>query len=294
MEASLKAGGPLKGALFWQFYAPGQTASEGEGGGSGRFGIYPGDSTFQLIKSNAGAVQQLASAQALGACSPQGPAPAGPCAQTGFEGPGCDIDINECVRSTAGCAESAVCINSRGSFSCECPLATTGDPKSGCTNDTAALSAAVSAFYSDPTGQACDPGQNVPYPQTAVGWAEDPTGGFDRKPAFAGGFGARLPVTEAQCAVACQAADGCEAFTYNPAQQGCFLKAQQCPLKNDCQPPEELCTSVSDMGKNITVNCGTWTTHYKKEVWDQAEQYCSQLPAPAAGNSTAKVAAFSG
>lgn len=53
--------------------------------------------------------------------------------------------------------------------------------------------------------------------------------------ALQGGAGARLPVTPAECAIACTAAPGCDMFTYNAVQQGCFLKAGQCPLRNDCQ-----------------------------------------------------------
>lgn len=108
--------------------------------------------------------------------------------------------------------------------------------------------------------------------QNAAGWAEDPTGGFERNPAFSvsarwrcssilsdcswgrllgvlcvivsrcppqlllqGGVGARTPISLAQCAVACQGAKGCEAFTYNTVQRGCFLKTGQCPLRNNCQ-----------------------------------------------------------
>lgn len=54
-------------------------------------------------------------------------------------------------------------------------------------------------------------------------------------PALQGGAGARLPVSLTQCAVACTGAPGCDMFTYNGAQQGCFLKSGQCPLRNDCQ-----------------------------------------------------------
>ena len=55
------------------------------------------------------------------------------------------------------------------------------------------------------------------------------------RPLLQGGVGARTPISLAQCAVACQGAKGCEAFTYNSVQQGCFLKAGQCPLRNNCQ-----------------------------------------------------------
>ena len=56
-----------------------------------------------------------------------------------------------------------------------------------------------------------------------------------RAPWSQGGFGARKPVSLEQCALACQAAQGCDSFTFNPTQRGCFLKNRQCPLRNDCQ-----------------------------------------------------------
>ncbi len=62
-----------------------QTASRGEGGGAGKFGVYPGSSTFDLVKANAAAVQQLASGPAS-SCSKEGPAAAGPCADKGCGG----------------------------------------------------------------------------------------------------------------------------------------------------------------------------------------------------------------
>ncbi|KAL4437982.1 hypothetical protein ABPG77_004203 [Micractinium sp. CCAP 211/92] len=295
VEASLRARGPLKGALFWQLYAPGQTASAGEGGGAGQFGIYPSDATFKLVQANAAAVQQLAAGPPLAQCSPGGPSAAPACADKGYEGPACDVDVDECVRGTAGCAATSICLNSPGSFECVCPLGTTGAPLQGCANDTGVFSSALAGFHSDPKGQACDQGRDIPYPHAAVGWAEDPTGGFDRNPAFAGGAGARLPVSLAECAVACIGAPGCDMFTYNPAQQGCFLKSGQCPLRNDCQPPPLTCWSVSDTGKNITTPCGTWTTYYRQQVWDTAQQYCQQAGAGQAtgGRNGTQVAAYS-
>lgn len=128
VEASLRSGGALKGALFWQAYVPGQvrggvgmegttwctaaaqwevavrgssslrgspnqplprlallppqTASRGEGGGAGKFGVYPGSSTFDLVKAKAAAVQGLSSGSA-GSCSKQGSPTAPPCADKG-------------------------------------------------------------------------------------------------------------------------------------------------------------------------------------------------------------------
>ncbi len=37
-----------------------------------------------------------------------------------FEGPSCNIDVNECSRGTAGCAAHAGCINSNGGYTCTC------------------------------------------------------------------------------------------------------------------------------------------------------------------------------
>ena len=52
------------------------------------------------------------------------------------------------------------------------------------------------------------------------------------------------------------------------------------------------------MGKNVTVNCGSWTTYYRKEIWDDAAGYCSRIGSGGGGgtssNTTAQVAAFGG
>jgi hypothetical protein len=47
-----------------------------------------------------------------------------------FEGSGCNIDINECVRGTAGCAKNAGCINSVGGYTCRCYYGYDGVPSS--------------------------------------------------------------------------------------------------------------------------------------------------------------------
>lgn len=37
-----------------------------------------------------------------------------------YEGAQCDVDINECVRGTAGCVTNAACVNSNGGYTCQC------------------------------------------------------------------------------------------------------------------------------------------------------------------------------
>ena len=39
-----------------------------------------------------------------------------------YEGPGCTIDIDECVRGTAGCNPNAVCVNKPGGARHMCVL----------------------------------------------------------------------------------------------------------------------------------------------------------------------------
>ena len=45
-----------------------------------------------------------------------------------YEGPDCDVDINECVRATAGCSGHAGCINVKGSYKCTCHYGFSGTP----------------------------------------------------------------------------------------------------------------------------------------------------------------------
>lgn len=279
VEGSLKAGRSLKGALFWQWYGPGQQASLGEGGGGGKFGVYTSDPAFQLAKENAATVRSYVR-PASTCSSSKAPSPILKDCPPGYEGPECAEDINECARMD-GCASSAICINSEGSFECACPLGTNGDPTGdgGCSEDTEGIATALDLFWNDPDGQACDKGKDVRMPELAAGWVEDVSGYYDRNPAFQGGYGARGAVTLGQCAVACvEAGEDCESFTYNSVTQGCFLKQYQCPKNNGCQ--EELtCQSVNDTGGTISKNCGSWTTYWRKELKDSEDEYCARVAA---------------
>jgi mannan endo-1,4-beta-mannosidase len=139
--------------MFWQWYGAGQEAPLEEGRGAGLFGVYETDSTFAIIRDFSKAMQQLAANRSSAtACSAGGAAgaqtgtegatpssgarpsflaaaaPAPDCSMTwlggrpgtGFEGPACDVDINECVRGTAACGPHAACLNTLGSYVCTC------------------------------------------------------------------------------------------------------------------------------------------------------------------------------
>ena len=66
---SLRAGGPLKGALYWQNYVPGQT--DPAAGGVGKFGVLSSDQAFAVAAANAATVRKLAGS--AGRCSKKAP-----------------------------------------------------------------------------------------------------------------------------------------------------------------------------------------------------------------------------
>lgn len=124
------------------------------------------------------------SGAALTGCTGSRPAAAAapPCGSddgTGFEGPGCNIDINECARQTAGCSPEAACLNTRGSFTCTCHEGYTGGSGTSC-QPTPAL-AGVEAQYSTEgrARLACDEGSDIVYPEGAPGFAYDLTGALE-------------------------------------------------------------------------------------------------------------------
>jgi hypothetical protein len=75
-------------------------------------------------------------------------------------------------------------------------------------------------------------------------------------------------VSVGQCAVACKAAPGCEMFTFNSVLQNCFLKAKQCPLRNNCQArlawrPAALGSSVAACAATLCGRCPTLWRSFK-------------------------------
>ena len=278
VDKSLKSGGPLKGALFWQLYGNDEAASVGEGGGAGKFGVYEGDPVFKLAVQNAEVVKDLSTE--VTECSAKAKPLNLPDCPPGYEGPACDVDINECARGLAKCGTGAVCINTKGSYDCECPLGSTGNGKTACDDTAAAVE--LDDFSHEAGGQACDSGKDIPYPKEAAGWIEDPTGLYDKQdwrsaPGIEpGALGSRGPVSAAQCAAACKVAQGCTSFTYNDVQEGCYLKTDQCAERNSCKQKAEVCQSTSDTGKVIEVPCGSWETYYLKST---IQDICTKVPA---------------
>lgn len=243
LRQDAEAGGPSAGALFFQYYVDGQVAPAEEGGSpGGLFGTYASDPASAVASTYGRAMAQLSSgvnptcvaAQSLGSL----PAVADCSATwvdgrngTGYEGPNCDIDINECVRATGGCAsEGGVCVNTRGSYHCTCQRGYVGDGFS-CSLDAGAMADLTSAYTTYGAAQlACQEGADVPYTEGMPGYQYDPTGYLNRT---LGPYGSRTEVEPADCMAACSMSLACNAFSYNPTQKQCFLKAR--PSQTICQ-----------------------------------------------------------
>ena len=56
------------------------------------------------------------------------------CSGTGYEGPNCADNIDECATGGANCGANAACSDTQGSFTCACAAGFEGDPVAGCTD----------------------------------------------------------------------------------------------------------------------------------------------------------------
>ena len=231
-----RSGGPMAGALFWQWFAANQQAPAEEGGNDGGlFGVFDTDETWTAVAEFTAEMKSLSekikipsecSAAAAGAAA--GSAGAGALLKVkvprvctpGVEGDQCNVDINECARGTADCdRDNSACINTAGSYECRCYLGFSGNGKS-CA-PTPQLSSILEGYKTLGAGKvACKEGTDVAYPDSAPGFADDVMGALENK------FGSRVAVTPQQCMLACSmvAQSKCDSFSYNPEQKKCFLK----------------------------------------------------------------------
>ncbi|GAB4816952.1 hypothetical protein N2152v2_003998 [Parachlorella kessleri] len=259
VAASATVGGPAKGALFWQWYDEGQRAPAEEGGTvEGLFGIFDTDSTWSIIQNFTDTMNALsgdliaACAADAGAVLPVIDACVGTRVEgrpdTGFEGPRCTQDINECVRGTSGCHPNATCTNTNGGYSCLCPPGFTGNGFN-CSQDETAHRSMLQRYTTQGPGKiACQEGQDVVYPQAAPGYAYDPIGALEQSPA-----------TKASSRRTATAA-GCDSFAYNPEQRKCFLKSGA--SSTTCQAKPTTCTSA----RGNPYSCGTWQTYFQQQA----------------------------
>jgi mannan endo-1,4-beta-mannosidase len=237
-----RTGGPVRGALFWQWFAPGQVAPAEEmgAGPGGLFGLYETDPAFRHVEAFTQTMQELTQQRSTGggACGASGPAvvPAPDCSATrvdgiegtGKEGPVCSVNINECARGTAWCHPDAVCTDLDGSFTCTCPLGYIGNGFD-CTPSLELSTIAVRYFTFGEGQLACDEGRDVPWPAFAPGFAYDLT--LESNVAKSGQakedevLGSRAAVDPLRCVLACEMAAGCDSFSFNSLQKKCFLKA---------------------------------------------------------------------
>ncbi|GMH39935.1 hypothetical protein BSKO_07839 [Bryopsis sp. KO-2023] len=262
--------GPLQGAMFWQWFDDGQSAVK-DGGDAQRFAIFKSDVAFQSILLFTSFIKE-SNQPSLPNCDDPGrfftpDANTTSCESTwvngkpgtGFEGPFCDFDINECVRATAGCAENAGCVNLEGSYKCECFYGHSGDGLQGCERNRD-FDSLASMYSTQGRGfVACDEGQDVLYPVGAPGFIDDPTGSIDKNQYSKGQYGSRSMVSLLDCETACQMSVDCDSFAYNSNLKQCFLK--KCPSKKMCRRKEVVCLTLRTKEE---YSCGYWQTYFHR------------------------------
>ncbi|KAI3438259.1 hypothetical protein D9Q98_000695 [Chlorella vulgaris] len=225
MTADRNAVGGIKGALYYQGWTEGTSAVWWTLAQGGRFGLLPSDPAYPRIQQFAAqslALEQAWDCQAVPLLPPT--VIVQPNCPPGWEGPACDVDVDECVRGLDDCAANAACINTPGSWACQCHLTFLGNGRT-CVPDSAAQDQVEAAFFTNGLVNSFPGSQDVPYPTTAPGWATDPSG-------FFGPNGSRLNVTLFECKLACETAGPtvCTSFFFNALGQSCFLKKNECPV----------------------------------------------------------------
>eukprot|EP00887_Chlorella_sp_A99_P004834 scaffold4.g4834.t1 len=247
-EDDRDAVGGIKGGAYFQSFVNGTRASWLTQSAGGRWGIFPGSSTAALLQNFSSKVAALNGGAAF-AC-PEG-VPALDSAlfeqrvcPSGWEGPSCDVDINECSRGTHQCSPNAACVNTAGGYSCQCwtGWSNSGSPAGRtCNQNTLTLLSIDSSFYTNNKVREEElphfftlhqPSPHFPSPAHPP-----PAGYFDGRPDQS-----RLNVTLLECKVACRTAApaGCTGLFYDSLQQRCFLKKARrdlCPTDSACPGP---------------------------------------------------------
>ncbi|KAG7675052.1 hypothetical protein Ndes2526B_g07900 [Nannochloris sp. 'desiccata'] len=279
--AAKAAAGGLRGAAYWQIWAQGTEAAKYTLATGGRFGILPTDPEVHIIRQFSWKVYELTkdSTAALDIC------PAGvqgtalmlqsPQCPKGYAGVGC-YDIDECILGLDGCSANAACINTSGSYECECYNGYHGNGKL-CIALPISLTRIEKSYYTKNTLSCISTSQDVPYPTTAPGYVVDPTG------YFSGNIGNRVAVTLTQCKIACTMADECTSFYFDLIQGSCFLKKNECPYvssdiqgctncgREDCSAPNVSICEKEVYQKNSPAppitggyECARGVTYFKK------------------------------
>lgn len=215
-----------QGAAYFQIWIKGTEAIFWTLDKGGRFGIQPYDPEVHIIRHFSWKVADLSKINIPAELCPAGfvgtalllPPPSCP---AGYAGPTC-ADVDECLLGTDRCSVNAACANTEGGYDCDCFEGFRGNGKV-CV-PTLSLHRIEKAYYTRDTLSCVSGSVDVPYPSNAPGYTVDPTDKFP-----AGYPGAHVAVTLLECKIACDMAELCTAFYYDPIQGACILKRNQCP-----------------------------------------------------------------
>ena len=263
-----KQAGPIQGGLFWQWFGKDQKAPEEEGDlPGGIFGVFENDKSFDIARNFTAEIQKINNEYSFGgSCHysvDQKAKPVHECKKTwvrgirgsGYEGVGCNINVNECARGIDDCDENAACIDTSPGFICVCYAGFKGNGKS-CTPNPSEMQSIRESFKSQGPGQlACREGTLAPYKPGIPGYMYDGTVSYKDQPVMYDT--STMAVTPEQCMVACRMmGDDCNSFSYDAQQMLCSLRFTD--SVDICPQPPSYCVAI----RGEPFECSQFETYF--------------------------------
>jgi mannan endo-1,4-beta-mannosidase len=248
-----KRGGACAGGLFWQYFEKGQYAPLEESRlPGGIFGVFENDTSFEIAKNFTREMQSINNEYEFdGICEASTRAPpTQECTKTrvrhipgtGYEGPQCDININECARGVDDCDSNAECVDTDGSFNCVCHAGFSGNGHT-CKADEKQIENIQESFKSNGEGSlVCNKGKDILFKPGYPGYMYNGLVNQSMQPVLYDS--STRAVEPRECMIACRMAHRCNAFTYDSYQKKCFLHELDTSSVDICPQPPSYCVAI--------------------------------------------------